>query len=54
MSENGSDMKDKIVMRTQGDALETENREPGSLVLDSAESCWFWGVTLISLTHGVL
>lgn len=32
----------------------TENREPGSLMLDSAESCWFWGVTPISLTHGFL
>lgn len=54
LSESGSGMKDKFIMRPQGDLLETENREPGSLVLSSAESCWFWGVSLISLTHGVL
>lgn len=48
LSENGSGMKDKFIMRPQGDALETEDREPGSLLLSSAESCWFWGVTNFS------
>jgi hypothetical protein len=38
LSESGSGMKDKFIVRTQGDTLETENREPGSLMLDSAGS----------------
>lgn len=54
LSESGSRVDDKFIVRTQGDTLETDNREPGSLMLDLAESCWFWGVTLIFLTHGFL